>query len=46
MIYTYECEKCKTKFDEYVKKYDEVVKCPKCGNEVKKKLISKFSFRI
>jgi len=46
MIYTYECEHCKTKFDEYVKKFDEKVKCPKCGKEVEKKLITNFSFRI
>jgi putative FmdB family regulatory protein len=46
MIYEYECEKCKEKFEEYVKKQDDKVKCPKCGKEVKKKLISKFSFRI
>ena len=35
-FFEYKCKKCGNVFEEYVKKYDERVKCPKCGEEAEK----------
>ena len=35
-FFEYKCAKCGKIFEEYVKKYDEEVKCPSCGEKAGK----------
>lgn len=35
-FFEYKCKNCGNVFEEYVKKYDESVKCPKCGEGAEK----------
>lgn len=46
-IYDFWCKKCKEFFEAIVplKKYDEEVKCPKCGEPLKR-LVSPVLFKI
>lgn len=44
-IFEYRCEKCDHTFEKLVFSGDtETVRCPECGSEQVKKLISAFSF--
>ena len=44
-IYEYECQKCGEKFEDFVWLSEEMnyPKCPKCGQEGPKRMISPFS---
>ena len=44
-IYEYECQKCGEKFEDFVwpGEDEKLLKCPKCGEEKPKKLISSIS---
>lgn len=35
-FFDYECKNCNNKFSELVKNFDEIVKCPKCGEIAKR----------
>lgn len=35
-FFEYKCAKCGKIFEEYVKKYDDEVKCPACGEKAAK----------
>jgi putative FmdB family regulatory protein len=43
-IYEYNCENCGDDFECLVFRSDEVVNCPKCGNERPTKKMSSFGF--
>ena len=44
-IYEYQCEKCKHSFERLIFKGDkDQIKCPKCGDNRVKKLLSSVSF--
>jgi putative FmdB family regulatory protein len=42
-IFEYNCGKCDETFELLVKRYDEKVKCPKCGSTRVEKLFSLFA---
>ncbi len=44
-IYEYECEKCGTRFEQFcrIKGDEKEVRCPECGADKPKKVISTFS---
>lgn len=42
-VFEYRCKKCDEKFEQLVFSAEEIVECPKCGNEDNQKLISAFA---
>ena len=36
LIFEYRCKKCNKTFEEFVKKYDDEVRCPTCGEKVER----------
>ncbi|MDY7000652.1 MAG: zinc ribbon domain-containing protein [Thermodesulfobacteriota bacterium] len=44
-IYEYTCEKCGDEFEELIFHEGDTVKCPACGSQKTKKMISKCRFK-
>jgi len=45
-LYEFKCEDCGKQYEELVINSDAPVKCPKCGSEKTRKLVSTFSMAM
>ncbi|MCX7926630.1 MAG: zinc ribbon domain-containing protein [Candidatus Omnitrophica bacterium] len=43
-IFEFECQNCKTRFEQLVRSPEEKLCCPNCSSVALRKLISRFSF--
>ena len=44
-IYEYECQKCGEEFEKLIRS-PKKIKCPECGGEEVRKLLSRFGFKM
>jgi putative FmdB family regulatory protein len=42
-IYDYRCTACDERYDQLVRRAEDVVSCPSCGNEASERLLSVFA---